>query len=231
MSAEPATGTSTVAEPAVVRVGSWLVGPLLGAAVLFVVKLVSDWVAGLSWAPFQGVFVLVADIPEPWGLTASLAVGAVIGLGFAGLWSQERISAEVAPDRLVLARDRTERTFRRGEVGAVFVEGKELVLLDESGAELVRQRTGLDRRELAAALRRHGFPWHGGDPHRARYRPWEPDEPELGLRINALFAERARALRRRDRKEAARLRAELAERGVVVRDERKQQRWRWAELG
>lgn len=55
--------TTVVAEPrgqvALVSVGF----PLLGAAVVWGLKSIAGWVAGLSWAPMQGPFRLVSSIP------------------------------------------------------------------------------------------------------------------------------------------------------------------------
>ncbi|KAA5831177.1 hypothetical protein ABT337_00250 [Saccharopolyspora hirsuta] len=215
---------TTVVEHALLRRGTWIIFPLLGALVVLLLRLVSGWVAGLSWAPFQGVFELAASVPDPWGTIGAIAIGALIGFGFAGLFAQERLAVTVDAERITLAVGTSEQHLDRDDVDAVFVDGKDFVVLDGAGAELARRRSELDRKELRKAFTAHRYPWRDGDPH--EYRLWSGEDSELPLRINALMADRERALRKRDHKEAALLRAELAERGIVVRDAKQRQYWR-----
>ena len=70
---------TTVQESAAVRYGIWVLCPVLGAAAVWGLKLAAGWITTLGWFPFQGVFELVTDIPEPWVTVAALAIGAVGG--------------------------------------------------------------------------------------------------------------------------------------------------------
>ena len=70
---------TTVQETAVVRYGIWVLCPVLGAAAVWGLKLAAGWITTLDWFPFQGVFELVTDVPEPWATVAALAIGAVGG--------------------------------------------------------------------------------------------------------------------------------------------------------
>lgn len=220
------------ASPTEVTAGSWTTRapwfllPLLGAGIGLVLRIVALWLVQLSWAPFQGVFELLASGGEPAGTLVVLACCAVVGLGFAGLRAQERLTLSAGPDELVLARGTSTRRFARAEIGAVHPDGHELVLLDTDGGELTRQRCELDRAPLRDALAEHDYPWRDEDPHRGEYQEWTGDDPGLSLRSNALLAERERALRRRSSGDAASLRRRLGELGTVVRDERKRQFWR-----
>lgn len=217
---------TTVHPPALVRRGSWIYCPLLGAAALFLLRLIAAWVAGLQWAPFQGVFELAASGADPWGTLVAVLAGALIGLGFAGLLAQERLTVRVDEGEAVLSSGRAAKEFPRSEIGSVFVERGHLVLLDPTGGELARRKSGLDRFALRDAFKQHGHPWRDSDPYAGRYRLWTEDVPELSLRANQLLAERDQALRNRNTKRAELLRAELTERGIVLRDGHKKQYWR-----
>jgi hypothetical protein len=165
-------------------------------------------------------------VPDPWGTVGAIGIGAIIGLGFAGLMAQERLTVTVAPEHVTLIVGSSQRQFERAEIGSVFVDHKHLVLLDESGAEQARQPSDLDKAPLRRAFVDHDYPWRDKDPFAGHFSRWVEDTPELPLRVNALMAARDRALRKRDRKEAALLRTEIAKRGIVVRDEKKHQYWR-----
>src|SRR5690606_25710759 len=93
---KPDNTAITVSPPAVQRIGSWVCAPVLGAVIGWLLRLASTWVASLSWAPFQGVFKLLASGSDPWGTIAVVAGGAAIGLGFAGMWAQERVVVGLA---------------------------------------------------------------------------------------------------------------------------------------
>jgi hypothetical protein len=124
-------------------------------------------------------------------------------------------------------REGRDAVVARQGVAAVFVDGGRLVVLDEAGRELARERSDRGRARLAEAFARHGWPWRdGGDPYRGRYRRWVPESPDLPAAAHALFKARDRALRRGDGEDAADLRAELARLDLVIRDEDKRQYWR-----
>ncbi|MEB3367053.1 YqeB family protein [Saccharopolyspora mangrovi] len=220
------TTATTIRPPALVRRGSWIYCPLLGATAGFLLRVAAAWVAGLPWAPFQGVFELAASGADPWGMLVAIALGALIGLGFAGLLAQERLTVVVGPEQVVLATGRNAHEIPAAGVDAAFTERGHLVLLDGTGAELARRKSGLDRSALRDAFREHGYRWRDADPYAGHYKLWTEDAPELSLRANALMADRDRALRRRDHKEAALLRTQLAERGIVLRDGHRKQYWR-----
>ncbi|MBB4967683.1 YqeB family protein [Saccharothrix violaceirubra] len=220
------TRRTTVAEPGW-QVGLvWVVFPLLGAALLFGVELISGWVAALEWAPAQGIFRLISSIPSPWDTVAALGAGVLGGLFISLLAAVERLRVEVADDHVELARDDHDHAYDRGAISGVFVEGKQLVLLGVDGGELARETSDLRASDLEEAFRAHGYPWLPGDPHAAEYRRWIEGVPGLPVGAEPLLKARSRALRDDKKDDAADLRAELARLGVVVRDEKKRQFWR-----
>jgi len=201
--------------------------PALGALAGLGLKLIAGWVAGLAWAPFQGPFKLVASIDEPWATVGALGVGLAGGLVLTALSIQERLTVMVTDDTVTLARGATTTTYQRSDVDSAFMDGKALVLLDRSGAELARERSDLRPDRIAAALRGHGYAWRDdGDPYRNEFRLWVPDMPGLPPAANALLAARARALEKKAQSDVAELRVELLRLGVVVRDDQKRQYWR-----
>ncbi|MDQ2585732.1 YqeB family protein [Saccharothrix yanglingensis] len=205
----------------------WAGFPLAGAGVLFGLKSIAGWVAGLSWAPMQGPFRLVASIPEPWGTVGSLGAGLVLGLVVSAIAAHERLTVEVFNEGVELERGGKTRNFDRTLVSGVFLDGKKLVLLGVDTGELVRESHDLDAGALADAFQTHGYQWLDGDPYAADYRRWVSGTPDLPPGADALLKVRADALRKDDGEDAAQLREELARLGVVVReDKKKRQFWR-----
>ncbi len=142
--------------------------------------------------------------------------------------AEERLTVSVSDDRTSIVRGESSQAIERRSVGAVFLDGKELVILGQAGEEIAREASDLDVDRLRAALLTHGYPWRAdGDPYRNEYRLWVEDTPDLPVGADALLKARARALGKGDdgKGDAAELRAELASLGIVVREENKRQYW------
>lgn len=210
----------------------WLGFPALGALAGLAVRPLADWILGTSWIPDFGPVRFAAELPQPQGTIAAVAAGVVIGVLLALTAEGEVLRVAVGPDGVTLTRDGKSRDIVRGDVTAVFADGKELVLVGRSGEELAREKSDLATPRLAAAFGSHGYPWRaGGDPHRAEFRRWVPDEPELPAGANAVLKARSVALEKGEQRDLAELREELAKLGVVVRDQDKRQYWRRARIG
>lgn len=217
---------TTVQETAVVRYGMWVLCPALGAAVVWGLKLAAGWITSLSWFPFQGVFRLVNDIPEPWSTIGAFVVGAVLGFVFALIWAADMLSVEISHERITLKKDDLRFEFGRGEVESAFREGRQLVLLAPDGAELARENSDLSAAKLRVAFTSQGYRWRDADPFADDFRLWVEGTPELAPDVNALLAERKKAITKYEHEEAAELAREIRKRGVHVKDMRKRQYYR-----
>jgi hypothetical protein len=91
----------------------------------------------------------------------------VLGLAVAIVAASERLTVTVAPDRVTLARIRQpNRKLELPAVGAVYLDGKDLVIEDHEGVELARDSDDLDEPALREAFVAHGYPWR--DTHLTR---------------------------------------------------------------
>jgi hypothetical protein len=226
--AKPGGGATVVAPPPAERALVWVGFPLIGAAAGWLLKSLAEWATSLPWVPFKGPLELVASVPDPQATIGSLALGVAGGLVVAVLAEQDYVRVTVEDDQLTVTRGGSSRRVPRASVEAVFLDGKQLVLLGHETDELVREGGDLpDAGRLQAAFRAHGYPWvPGGDPHKDEYRRWVEDLPGLPAGADAVLKARARALDRGDKEDAAQLRLELGKLGIVVRDEGKRQFWR-----
>lgn len=205
----------------------WAGFPIIGAGAAIAVKVLAGWATSLRWFPFQGPLELIDSLPDPQATVGSLALGAVAGLAVAFLAERDYLRLTISDRKLTVVHAETSRTFERKAVSAIFMDGKDLVLLGHATEELLRERGDVDTKRLGPALRDHGYPWRpDGDPYRADFRRWVEDTPDLPAGANAVLKARARALERSDAGDAAELRSELAKLGIVVRDESKRQFWR-----
>jgi hypothetical protein len=160
--ASPARGQTQVAEPRRRRLLVWVGFPLLGLAAGWLLESVAGWVASLPLAPFQGPFRLVASAPEPQASIAALVLGGLAGLLVATLAALDRLTVTVADERVSFTRGGVSRAVERSRVGAVFLDGRQLVVLGRATEELAREPTDLQADRLGEALVAHGFPWRAG---------------------------------------------------------------------
>jgi hypothetical protein len=200
--------------------------PLVGAGLGYLLKSIAGWVVSLPWAPFQGPFEALERIPEPYTSIGLPIVGGLAGLVLAVLVAWDLAKVTVTDASVTITRAGEDRTFPRERIGAVFVDGKYLVLLGPKGDELGRESVDLDKVKLTESFTEHGFPWREGDPYDADFRMWVLDSEGLPLGANALLRARERAVDHGDKSHANEIRAELGKLGVVVRDWNKRQYWR-----
>jgi hypothetical protein len=224
---EPQANTATVvAEPIWLHTLYWIVFPILGAGLGWLLRLAAHWALGLKWVPFQGPLELVDSIPEPQVTIGAIVLGAIVGMVLAFLAKHESLALTIESGKTVLNKEGTSREFGREQISAVFKESGRLVLLGQRGEELATDQTDLSGKRLETAFREHGYPWTEGDPHADEFRRWVPDTPDLPTGANALFTARSKALEGGESDDIKELRAELAKLGVVVKDEKKRQYWR-----
>lgn len=224
----PSAGQATVvghgpAERAVV----WLGFPVVGAGVVWLLRALVAWAATVPHLPLPGTLRFIGTLPHQQVSLAGLGVGAVAGLILVFLAERDYVTVSVDHHEVRLARAGDARTVRREQVGAVFRDGKHLIILDHATGELARQGGDLPNAgRTEAAFTAYGYPWRTGDPHLKEYQPWVDDSPELPASAHATLRARGRALAEGDGTDAEVLRTELGRLGVVVRDEGKHQYWR-----
>lgn len=230
------TDNARIGETTIVADPSWvgpafLVGlPLAGAALGWGLTFIAEWIVGLRWFPLQGLFELFTDLSKTLQLVVALAVGLLLGLLLAFFALHEMLKVAVGRDRIGLKRGDYDREVERAEVSGVFVQDKRIVVLGHRRQELANIEFDLERDELAAALRKHGYPWlAGGDPYAAEFKRWVPGADGLPQGANAVLKARQQALEKSNGGDLAELLDELADLGVVVHDKDKKQYWRLAD--
>jgi hypothetical protein len=201
--------------------------PAVGGVVGYLLPVIARWLLELPWVPFAGPLRLVEHLGDGWGRVGAAAGGVLLGaaLGFLGM--HEALRVTVSYNGLTVVSGDTRRTVARADVDAVFVEGRQLVVLDRDSRQVVRDKLeNANHPRVERAFRAHGYPWVNGDPYAGLFRRWVPDVPELPAAVNAVLAARAKALESKSASDAAELRDEVQKLGYTVRDVGRVQHWR-----
>ncbi|OQO93037.1 hypothetical protein B1813_13130 [Saccharomonospora piscinae] len=205
-----------------------LVPLVLGAALGLVVDPLVNWLidrVDSAPAPLR----LAAELPPAWAAAALAAVGTGAGVWLAHRARAEALTLTVGPDEVRLTQNGAQRCVSRAAVAEVFLDRRDLVLLDARARQLARH----DARELnpeavGAAFARFAYPWCGTeDPHESEFRRWADGDPALADELHGLLRSRADAVLSKDTTRATELADSARERGIVVRDRDGAQQYRW----
>lgn len=207
-------------------VSLFVVAPVAGGGVGLALPWVAQRVAGLPWFPFQGPLELLASLEAGWGMAIGLVAGLVLGVGLAIVTVGDTMRVTVAADEITFGKGGTARIIARANVSAVFLDHKSLVVLERGSREVVREEIDAKRQQIERALRLHDYPWCAEDPYADAFARWVPNTPELPGSVNAILTARERALRENNREDARELRADLMNKGYVVREKTIRQYWR-----
>jgi hypothetical protein len=201
--------------------------PAVGGVVGWVLPVLARWLLGPEWVPFAGPLRVVARLDGGWGHLAAVAGGALLGAAAGFMAVHEALRVTVRDDGLVVQLGDSRRTLAKSAVDAVFVDGRQLVVLDRESRQVVRDRLeNADSPRVRQAFLAHRYAWVDGDPYAGLFRRWVPDLPDLPPTVNALLAARAKALEAGSASDAADLRDEVQKLGYTVRDSDKTQQWR-----
>ncbi|WBQ04702.1 YqeB family protein [Kribbella sp. CA-293567] len=206
--------------------------PLLGLALGFFLPRIADWAAEQRWVPWQRPLEFLAEQDSWWVVAICIAVGVLAGLLLAAMAFEDTLKTTISSTEVEFLKHQKTTVVRRENVALAFLDGKEIVLQDARSAELAREKHdqfASESGKIAAAFRRHGYPWSdGGDPHENKFRRWVEDDPELSPAANAVLRARSKAFDQGDKGKAdlRELRLELAKLGYVIRDRDKKQYWR-----
>jgi len=203
-----------------------VVAPVVGMGIGVVLPWVAAWAEDLPWVPFQGPLELLASIDRRWGIALGLVVGLTLGAALAVVTIRDTTRVTIAPDEVAFRRNGATRRIARADVGAVFLDGKQLVLTDDATRELVREQIDAKLDRIERAFRECEYPWHHADPHAGRFQRWVPGTPDLPETVNITLLARERALREKDAADADDLRTDLMKKGFVVKEQDSRQFWR-----
>ncbi|GAA3488283.1 YqeB family protein [Streptomyces cremeus] len=144
-----------------------LVGfPAAGLGIGFLLPPVARWVDGSATGPLRRVAAALGGLDQPWQIALCALAATAFGLLAAYVAVADATRLTVTEDALVLApRDgRKATTLARADVAAVYLDRRDLVVLDAAGRELARGPRQASRHALSTALLAHGHPWRDEAP-------------------------------------------------------------------
>lgn len=162
--AGPMTAPTVLGPPRSSRIATWVLLPLLGLVLGWVVLAFrDDWLAQ-DWLPMRGPVLLLDKLITWLGAGAPvvvIGVGVAAGLLLALAAMDEESTVTVTDEQVSVARGSSLRHHQAADVREALLEGRHLVLVADNGTDLARVRTEVPRPALEAAFRAHGYRWTG----------------------------------------------------------------------
>lgn len=212
--------------PAADRVFLAVVAPAVGGAVGFFLPRWAPWAASQKWIPFQGVFEFVASWSHWWVQYLTTGIGVALGAVFVAFAFHDSLRVVVSASGLRLTEEGRTTSVARADASTVFVDGKELVVLDAASRQVVRAPIEEKEPAVERAFVEHGYSFVEGDPYESLYQRWIPGSPTLPADVDAVMRAREMALQKKSREDASELREALDRLGIVVRERKSTQYWR-----
>lgn len=197
--------------------------PLLGALVGWFLPTLAGWAAKIPFIPFGGPLEWISEADNNWIPFIGLIIGLIAGIFFTMYAFYESLKITIANQELKLNILGKNETLTKNQISAAFAEGKQLVLLGKEGMELFRGEIEEKKDIMEEAFKQHGYPWKAEDPFKTDYQRWVVNHPDVPSHVNTLLSARERALKNDQKAEAEALRKDLAQLGVIIRDEEKRQ--------
>ncbi|WP_251091652.1 hypothetical protein [Streptomyces sp. Caat 7-52] len=205
-----------------VLVGMPLFGTALGLFLPFLAREIIDW----PKLPFRVPLEFLASAEATWQVMAFMGGGFVLGVMFAFVALSESLTVTLTDVRVEAGTDDWRQAINREDVSAVFLDGGQLVVLDHDSRQVVRGAHAAPGQSIAAAFRRHGYPWHGSDPYAELFQKWDPGSDVPRPEASAVLAARREALKRKSGRDVHRLTQAAEELGYTVREKGTEQYWR-----
>ncbi|SPU03175.1 YqeB [Bacillus tequilensis] len=202
---------------------------IIGLTIGYFIPQFAKWALSLPWIPFEGLLRLVTSFHGSPAAFITALLGMSAGLWFAHTVMAMLLSVKITDDTVELIKGKNVQTIRSADIALVFIDHKRLVLLGTAGYELVREEIDEKPGKVEKAFRQHHYEWAAdGDPFKDQFRRWIPDAPDLSPGAHALLKARHKALKGEETDDVEEFRLELAQLGIVVRDEGTRQYWRKA---
>ncbi|KGL41158.1 DUF308 domain-containing protein [Listeria sp. SHR_NRA_18] len=203
-----------------------LVPPIIGLILGFFIPDIAKWAVSLPWIPLKGPFELIVSIRETWIIFVTTGFGIVAGIWLSIMAFHESLMMDIGDGDVKLTISGVESIFPKARISMVFLDKKQLVLLDLENREMYREKQEMKAGKVERAFTEHGYSWQSVDPFQAEFKRWVAQTPELETGENALFAAREKALEKSDEKDARELRREIWNVGISVKEDGKKQYWR-----
>lgn len=154
----------------------------------------------------------------------AMIIGIIAGFILSIIIFNESLNIFIDDTKIKLVIKAEETIISKNMVSAIFIEEKQLKLLDNEGKENFSREIDIPTEKVKDAFLSHSYPWKNEDPYKSCFQLWRlNEEMVLGETIQSILYSRRLSLREKDEKKANQLKTDLNELGVIVKDRGEEQ--------
>ncbi|MDJ1477851.1 hypothetical protein QBX67_22280 [Bacillus sp. LS15-K4] len=191
---------------------------LLGILGYFSPKLL-ELIKGIPLFADSKMLELLSSINPFWLPIILMFIGAIAGILFSFLIYNDALKMKITSENIHISKDEQEKHITKSNVKAIFVEKRQVVVIDQEDREWLRENSDINPNKIKDTFLMHSFPWVEQDPYKQEYSLWKLEDERLSKSVNAILYKRRNAIREGNSKKSKHLRKDLNELGVFVKDE------------
>lgn len=165
------------------------------------------------------IIELLHSINPFWLSIILMSIGAIAGIFFSLIIYSEALKMKINSEGIHMSKDEQEKQITKVNVKVVFVENRQVVVIDQEDREWLRETSDINPRKIKDIFLLHGFPWVEQDPYKQDYSLWKLEDGRFSKSVNTILYKRRNALREGNSKKKKHLRKDLNELGVFVKDD------------
>ncbi|MFI0977878.1 hypothetical protein ACH4SP_12865 [Streptomyces sp. NPDC021093] len=144
-----------------------LVGfPAVGLGIGFLLPALARWTDSSAAGPLRKVFAALGSLDQPWQIALCALAATALGVlaAYVAVADSTRVTVTDASLGIEPRDGKKAKALARADVADVYLDGRDLVVLDAAGRQLARTPRQASRHALAQAFRAHDYPWHDSRP-------------------------------------------------------------------
>lgn len=132
-----------------------------------------------------------------------MLIGVIAGILFSLIIYSEALKMNITSESIHVNKDDQKKQITRLNVKAVFVDKRQVVIIDQEDREWLRETSDITPSKIKDTFLMHGFPWVEQDPYKHEYSLWKLEDERFNKSINTILYERRNALREGNSKKEA----------------------------
>ncbi|MGN4447671.1 YqeB family protein [Bacillus cereus group sp. MYBK79-1] len=165
------------------------------------------------------IIELLNSINPFWLPIILMFIGVIAGILFSLIIYSDALKMKINSEIIHISKGDQEKQITKAKVKAVFVEKRQVVVIDHKDREWLRETSDINPNKIKDTFLLHGFQWVEQDPYKEDYSLWKLEDEQFSKSVNTILYERRNALREGNSKKNKHLRKDLHELGVFVKDE------------
>ncbi|MCM3324780.1 YqeB family protein [Cytobacillus kochii] len=165
-------------------------------------------------------FIELLNFINPFWLSVIfMFIGVIVGILFSLTIYSEALKMRITSESIHISKDDQEKQITKSNVKAVFVDKRQVVVIDQADREWLREISDINPGKIKDTLLMHSFPWVEENPYKQEYSLWKLEDERFSSSVNTILYERRNAIREGNTKKAKHLRNDLNDLGIFVKDQ------------